>query len=380
MRKSNLAAVMAVIVFASMPAMAGTLRIGQPVIEGETVTVPVVLEGEVAGGVAALSFQLNYDPAAVEPQQASAGAAAQSAGKEVMTNVKEPGTYMVVMAGLNSNTVTAGEVTNIVLQRRGDNSSTNISITGTTFASLEGEEIPSRGSTGSISFGQPEQEDGDDTGEEAPDNEEETSNQENEPEEDKTSEPVPINVADSDPAPRRTSDRASTVESPPTVSSRPASQPSSPAGSETETDAGAAQELADALTAAATSRSSIGARPSETQDAAQEKPIEGETGKGEVQTPETQVAAITEGTEPAAVATVGTSPADEAAAPGATAPGSGTASAPAVQEIPAPPDESRMPLDDTPNRENNSTRTVAFLVIIVAVVAGILLLRKRLFA
>ncbi|HQH69417.1 MAG TPA: cohesin domain-containing protein, partial [Candidatus Hydrogenedentes bacterium] len=159
MKKSLVVVASGVLLFVSASSVAGTLRIGQPVVQGDQVTIPVLLEGDVAGGVAALSFQLNYDPSALEPRQASPGAAAQSAGKDVMTNVKEPGTYMVVMAGLNNGTLASGEVTNIVLERRGDDASTNISITGTTFASLQGDEIPSRGSTGNISFEQAEEDD-----------------------------------------------------------------------------------------------------------------------------------------------------------------------------------------------------------------------------
>ena len=178
MKKSLVVVASGVLLFVSASSVAGTLRIGQPVVQGDQVTIPVLLEGDVAGGVAALSFQLNYDPSALEPRQASPGAAAQSAGKDVMTNVKEPGTYMVVMAGLNNGTLASGEVTNIVLERRGDDASTNISITGTTFASLQGDEIPSRGSTGNISFEQAEEDDTESDEEQAPSEEEQAPDQE----------------------------------------------------------------------------------------------------------------------------------------------------------------------------------------------------------
>ena len=68
MKKTYVVAAVVATLLVTFPAAAGTLRIGQPTVRGDEVTVPVVLEGEVADGVAAISFQLNYDPAAVQPQ------------------------------------------------------------------------------------------------------------------------------------------------------------------------------------------------------------------------------------------------------------------------------------------------------------------------
>lgn len=119
-------------------AFAGTLRIGDPVVDGDVIAVPVFLEGDVGDGVAALNFQFNYDSSIVEPQSINAGAAAQQAGKDVLTNMKEPGSYTVVLAGLNNAVLEAGEVISVILQRRSDADNTNISVTGTTMASLKG--------------------------------------------------------------------------------------------------------------------------------------------------------------------------------------------------------------------------------------------------
>ena len=261
MKKSIPIIAMAAMLLGLFSADAGTLRIGQPQVQGDQITVPVVLEGDVADGVASISFQLNYDPSAVEPQQANPGAAAQSAGKNVMTNVKEPGAYMVVMAGLNSNTIASGEITNIVLQRRSGDASTNISITGTTFASLQGDEIPSRGSTSSISFetagDEGEQNEEQDT-EEQPDNQENPA-QEHGAEGTGGSNPIVINPADNEAAARRTPDVADSRQSEGGITQSRQSPVPGESAPETGDDANA--KLAEALTVAAAGRANIGARP-----------------------------------------------------------------------------------------------------------------------
>lgn len=111
-------------------AEAGTLRIGKPEIDEDTVTVPVMLAGDVGEGVAALNFDFNYDPSALEPQAVNAGKTPQQLGKEVLTNIRKPGVYRVLMAGLNSSVLTSGEIVNIVFKRKGDSAETDISITG----------------------------------------------------------------------------------------------------------------------------------------------------------------------------------------------------------------------------------------------------------
>ena len=379
MKKSLVVVASGVLLFVSASSVAGTLRIGQPVVQGDQVTIPVLLEGDVAGGVAALSFQLNYDPSALEPRQASPGAAAQSAGKDVMTNVKEPGTYMVVMAGLNNGTLASGEVTNIVLERRGDDASTNISITGATFASLQGDEIPSRGSTGNISFEQAEEDDTESDEEQAPSEEEQAPDQGDAEGENKGPEPVPVTAPEAEPAPRRTAD---TVDRPQrdTAAARREPVPASDGGiSKGASDAEASKELADALTAAAEGRLSIGARSSETRDAAQAGVSEANRPAGDEPAPKIQVAAVSD--------TPGSGAAPEAAAPvadgavqppAATAASAETASAGDAPSAAMP--EAVEPGDATRPDSKGRTSTLVFLGVIVAVVAGIVVLRKRLFA
>ena len=67
-------------------AFAGTLRVGVPVVNGNQVVLPVMLEGDTGAGVAALDFTLNYDPAVFTPVRAEASEAAQTARKQVESN------------------------------------------------------------------------------------------------------------------------------------------------------------------------------------------------------------------------------------------------------------------------------------------------------
>ncbi len=154
MRASSLCLGIAISLLWGGIAAAATLRAGQPQFSGDKVTVPIILEGDVAGGVSALNFRLEYDPNVLDPVGASVGAAAQAADRQVQANKSTDGQYNVVMMGMSQNTVTNGEVANIVLRRvanpQGGTSALNI--TETTLASLEGAEIPSQGSSSSIDF------------------------------------------------------------------------------------------------------------------------------------------------------------------------------------------------------------------------------------
>ncbi|MCC6487378.1 MAG: hypothetical protein IT364_07745 [Candidatus Hydrogenedentes bacterium] len=127
----------------------GTLRLGKPAVSGGTVTVPVLLEGDVGSGVAALDFTLRYDPALLAPTGVRAGDAAATAGKGVQYNVTEPGRYVVMMFGLNQTTIQNGKVADIALRSlaAGEGATTDIAIASTTLASLAGDTIASKGST-----------------------------------------------------------------------------------------------------------------------------------------------------------------------------------------------------------------------------------------
>lgn len=377
MKKHIPAAMAAILVFISFCACAGTLRIGQPQVEGDQVTVPVLLEGDVADGVASLSFQLNYDPSTVEPQVANPGAAAQSAGKNVTTNVKEPGMYMVVMSGLNSNTIASGEVTNIVLQRRSDAASTNISITGTAFASLQGDEIPSRGSTGNISFEMENQEE--DEANEQPDtsDDEAPPATENTTEEQGTAEPVPFDATNTDPAASRPSGASDSGQSDNAlIDSQP---PAIAAGSGWQGATDASKEFAEALTAAAASRSTIGARPSATGKSEDTNGASPAASTG-APTSNAEVAAITEETAPPQTGTQ--SPSDvQSALPAETGTDRPSATTPSPEESGAETDGVQTQEQQTEGVSHvKSTPTLIFLVVAVVIVVGIVLLLRHLFS
>ncbi|HOD51857.1 MAG TPA: cohesin domain-containing protein [Candidatus Hydrogenedentes bacterium] len=383
MKKSIPIIAMAAMLLGLFSADAGTLRIGQPQVQGDQITVPVVLEGDVADGVASISFQLNYDPSAVEPQQANPGAAAQSAGKNVMTNVKEPGAYMVVMAGLNSNTIASGEITNIVLQRRSGDASTNISITGTTFASLQGDEIPSRGSTSSISFetagDEGEQNEEQDT-EEQPDNQENPA-QEHGAEGTGGSNPIVINPADNEAAARRTPDVADSRQSEGGITQSRQSPVPGESAPETGDDANA--KLAEALTVAAAGRANIGARPSDTKDGKQSGGAAGTDSAESAAASEMQMAAMTEDTATVERGEPSAAPADSANVSTApeTSPPSPAITDSALQEPGRP---AGMPGTAQAGRTETSARsftpTLIFVAIAAGAVFGVFVLRRRLFS
>ncbi len=363
-----------------MPAssFAGTLRIGQPVVQGEQVTIPVLLEGDVADGVAALSFQLNYDPSMLEPRQATPGAAAQSAGKDVMTNVKEPGTYMVVMAGLNDGTLAMGEVTHILLERRGDNTSTNISITGTTFASLQGDEIPSRGSTGSISFAQLEEDETETP--DAPDpSEEDHSPEPGAPEGgNRGPDTIPAPIPENEPPTRRTAEVSGlTPRDTPTLR-REVGRGVDATPAEGDSDAEMSKELAAALTAAAEGRLTMASRPSETRDAAQAVNAAADPSSADEHTGELQIAAASETPESQP------DPDANAAIPGQTVPEPGAISAepeasPSAEEPQTTPSAEPGQHEAAESAGKGVRSTYLFAAALAVVAIGIVLLRKRLF-
>ncbi|MCP4641825.1 MAG: hypothetical protein GY851_15385 [bacterium] len=131
---------------------AGTLQITSPSVNNQLVTIPVHVDGDVADGVAALDFLLNYDPSVLEVVGVTPGTAATAAGKMVHGAPTNPGQYVVVMMGMNQSAVKVGEVVNVALRQVGnpDNNQSELSITRTTFASLDAVEIPSEGSAATL--------------------------------------------------------------------------------------------------------------------------------------------------------------------------------------------------------------------------------------
>lgn len=130
-----------------LAAHAGTLRIGAATVQGNNVTIPVVLDGDVGAGVSSVDFKFTYDPAVLEPVDTTAGAAATAAGKQVQTNTLEPGQYKVVMFGLNQTTIASGEVAQITMRKIGNSGTTDVSVVEPNFADPNAMAIPSSGSS-----------------------------------------------------------------------------------------------------------------------------------------------------------------------------------------------------------------------------------------
>lgn len=138
----------------------GVLSLGSPTFKENAkkeviVTFPVILEGDVGSGVAALDFTFKYDPKVLAPQGASAGAASIQGGKDVAYSAVGSGEYVVIVFGLNQSTIQGGKVAEITLRKVGpaDGTETNVSIEGTTLASLAGQTIASKGSSAKVTLG-----------------------------------------------------------------------------------------------------------------------------------------------------------------------------------------------------------------------------------
>ncbi len=135
-------------------AEAGGLYIGNPVRDGAYYTIPILLQTQDTG-VAAMDFRLQYDPTVFTPQSTEAGSIALNAGKMVSANMTQPGEYVVVLMGLNRDTLASGEVARIVLEAvtlEGGESS-QLTIADPTLATWEGQEIPSHGESRWVQVG-----------------------------------------------------------------------------------------------------------------------------------------------------------------------------------------------------------------------------------
>jgi cohesin domain-containing protein len=154
MNRTLIAFTVLVIAVMGTPAFAGTLRLGSASITGSQVTVPVVLDGQ--SGVAAMDFRVNFDSAVLRPVSATAGSSALGANKQVQANLTTDGVYKVIMMGMNRTGVRTGEVAQITFQMLGgsDATQTQLSISNTTFASADGTEMPSNGSSANVVIGE----------------------------------------------------------------------------------------------------------------------------------------------------------------------------------------------------------------------------------
>jgi len=117
---------------------------------------PVVLQGG-DDQVSALDFRLRYDSEVFSPESIVAGPSALRANKVVAANVAAPGEYVVVLMGLNQDTLSSGEIATISLrpvsasEHQGIES--QIQIDDATLATWEGQELPSQGDQRSIMLG-----------------------------------------------------------------------------------------------------------------------------------------------------------------------------------------------------------------------------------
>ena len=171
----NRVAILAVLISLSMnamPAWGGTLRLGAPTVEDRWVTFPIVLEGNLGNGIAALDFRFSYDPAVFKPLAVEPGPAVTEADKRLEWNVRSPGECIVVMMGMNQNVCQQGDLAQIMLQRIADpgQQKHRFAVTRPTFSSLEGEVIDAHGSTETLTFygGSPETPEEDDPESEGP--------------------------------------------------------------------------------------------------------------------------------------------------------------------------------------------------------------------
>lgn len=130
---------------ATATASAGTLQLGEPTVENDRITVPVLLGGDLSGGVGAMDFRFRYNAEALQPVSVAPGAAAASADKRVMSNMEAPGEYAVVMMGFNQAACGPGEAVRIVLQRlHSSDQNWELELVEPTLSSIDGHMIESR--------------------------------------------------------------------------------------------------------------------------------------------------------------------------------------------------------------------------------------------
>ncbi len=155
MLKNTVLASLALASLFAASATAGQLQIGSPTFSDDEVTLPISLNHSTTPGVASLSFELSFDPDVLEFDEASVGAAAASAGKDVQTSLPEPGRLIVVVLGLNTNTIGNGVVTDITLGVLDSPASlrSTVTVESTVFAPADGSlELPSEGDTRFVEF------------------------------------------------------------------------------------------------------------------------------------------------------------------------------------------------------------------------------------
>jgi hypothetical protein len=116
-------------------------------------TVPISVRGTLSQGVASLNFELRYDPDSIHVVSLTEGDAAQQAGKHLQWHQAAPGHINVVLMGFTQQTIRSGEVARLTVESlKPDRPAARLEITKSTFASIEGNVIPSRGSSSLVTW------------------------------------------------------------------------------------------------------------------------------------------------------------------------------------------------------------------------------------
>ncbi|MBI2423710.1 MAG: hypothetical protein HYV27_12845 [Candidatus Hydrogenedentes bacterium] len=117
---------------------------GAPEISGTTYSFPILLESD-DSNVAALNFTFRYDATSFDNLGAVSGAQALQANKLVTASAPEPGSMVVVLVGMNQNTMASGEVARIQLEQKNADldSGAQFQLLNESLATAEGLPIPS---------------------------------------------------------------------------------------------------------------------------------------------------------------------------------------------------------------------------------------------
>lgn len=135
---------------------AATLRLGQPTVEHERISIAVFLDGDASEAPAAMDFRLRYDPAVLRVVGAETGVQAQQAGKRLIANTPVNGQYVVLIMNFNQQTIAPGHVATLSLAQSGPAAAatTLVQLTAPTLSTMEGMAMPVEGSEVIVSLTQ----------------------------------------------------------------------------------------------------------------------------------------------------------------------------------------------------------------------------------
>jgi len=149
MRRICLIFAMSLVLAVTNSFAASSLTFRHTKVEGDRVTVYLSMESGSEDNVSALNFQLKYDSSVLRPISADAHGTASDSGKSAQANMASPGTYNILLMGVNTNTISSGDVLEVVFQTKGDalSGQSSLRIEGLVMATPEGKSIPSSGDT-----------------------------------------------------------------------------------------------------------------------------------------------------------------------------------------------------------------------------------------